>query len=315
MYEQFLADPTAVDSAWHDFFVDYRPAPRQQTARQDTQRQETNGRAPAGRPDQRTDTSAGAAGSSSTRPVDLDVTAAQAPRQQTPEQQELQRETPQTQATSRVDGPDARRAADELEDTTTPLRGAAARVVANMETSLGLPTATSVRAVPAKLLADNRIVINNHLKRTRGGKISFTHLIGYAVVRALVEHPQMNRHYTTDERGKPAVVTPEHVNLGLAIDLRTEKGRNLVVASIKGCEAMTFAQFWQAYEDIIRRARDGKLSADDFAGTTVSLTNPGTLGTNHSVPRLMSGQGTIIGVGAIEFPAAFQGASDETLAD
>ncbi|HEX2301616.1 MAG TPA: multifunctional oxoglutarate decarboxylase/oxoglutarate dehydrogenase thiamine pyrophosphate-binding subunit/dihydrolipoyllysine-residue succinyltransferase subunit, partial [Pseudonocardiaceae bacterium] len=180
---------------------------------------------------------------------------------------------------------------------------------------LELPTATSVRAVPAKLLEDNRIVINNHLKRTRGGKISFTHLIGYAVVRALAEHPQMNRHFTPDERGRPAVVTPEHVNLGLAIDLQTEKGRSLVVASIKGCESMTFAQFWQAYEDIIRRARDGHLTADDFAGTTVSLTNPGTLGTNHSVPRLMAGQGTIIGVGAIEHPAAFQGASDETLAE
>src|SRR5262249_18519183 len=141
-----------------------------------------------------------------------------------------------------------------------------ARVAANMETSLELPTATSVRAVPAKLLADNRIVINNHLKRTRGGKISFTHLIGYAVVRALADFPQMNRHYATDERGKPAVVTPEHVNLGLAIDLQNEKGRSLVVASIKGCEKMTFAQFWQAYEDIIRRARDGSLTADDFTG-------------------------------------------------
>ncbi|MGH3910474.1 MAG: 2-oxo acid dehydrogenase subunit E2, partial [Pseudonocardiaceae bacterium] len=314
MYEQFLADPTAVDPAWHDFFVDYRPAPRQATARQDTARQDTNGRAPAGEQDQHSDTLAG------TRRVDPDVIAAQAPPRQVPEQQEPQRREPQwqaphLQATSHADGSDAQRVPDELDDTTTPLRGAAARVVANMETSLGLPTATSVRAVPAKLLADNRIVINNHLKRTRGGKISFTHLIGYAVVRALAKHPQMNRHYTTDERGKPAVVTPEHVNLGLAIDLRTEKGRSLVVASIKGCEAMTFAQFWQAYEDIIRRARDGKLSTDDFAGTTVSLTNPGTLGTNHSVPRLMSGQGTIIGVGAIEFPAAFQGASDETLAD
>jgi len=197
----------------------------------------------------------------------------------------------------------------------TPLRGAAARVVTNMEASLALPTATSVRAVPAKLLADNRIVINNHLKRTRGGKISFTHLIGFAVVRALAEHPQMNHHYATDEKGKPTVVTPEHVNLGLAIDLKTDKGRNLVVASIKGCEVMSFAQFWQAYEDVIRKARDGKLTAPDFVGTTISLTNPGTIGTNHSVPRLMAGQGTIVGVGAMEYPASFQGASDETLAN
>src|SRR5205823_2479952 len=129
------------------------------------------------------------------------------------------------------------------------LRGAAARTVSNMTASLAVPTATSVRAVPAKLLVDNRIVINNHLRRTRGGKVSFTHLIGYAVVRALIDYPQLNRHFTTDEHGKPAVVAPEHVNLGLAIDLKTAKGRSLVVASIKGCEVMTFAQFWQAYED------------------------------------------------------------------
>ncbi|MGH3789790.1 MAG: multifunctional oxoglutarate decarboxylase/oxoglutarate dehydrogenase thiamine pyrophosphate-binding subunit/dihydrolipoyllysine-residue succinyltransferase subunit [Pseudonocardiaceae bacterium] len=204
---------------------------------------------------------------------------------------------------------------DREQETATPLRGAAARVVANMETSLELPTATSVRAVPAKLLVDNRIVINNYLKRTRGGKISFTHLIGYAVVRALAEHPQMNQHYITDEQGKPAVVAPEHVNLGLAIDLKTVKSRSLIVASIKGCEVMTFVQFWQAYEDLIRKAREGKLTAEDLAATTISLTNPGTIGTNHSVPRLMSGQGAIIGVGAMEYPAAFQGASDRALAD
>ena len=126
-------------------------------------------------------------------------------------------------------------------------------------------------------------MINNHLTRTRGGKVSFTHLIGYAVVRALASFPQMNRHYTTDEQGKPAVVAPEHVNLGLAIDRKTDKGRSLLVTSIKGCEAMNFAQFWQAYEDIIRKARDGKLSAEDLAASTISLTNPGTIGTNHSV--------------------------------
>src|SRR5205814_4314223 len=121
---------------------------------------------------------------------------------------------------------------EDQHDATTPLRGAAARVVANMESSLELPTATSVRAVPAKLLADNRIVINNHLKRTRGGKVSFTHLIGYAVVRALTDFPNMNRHYAQVD-GKPAAVTPEHVNLGLAIDLPGKDGqRSLVVASI-----------------------------------------------------------------------------------
>jgi 2-oxoglutarate decarboxylase len=270
MYEQFLANPSTVDSSWHDFFADYRPAP-----------QGDNGRGPR----------------TSTQVIPQQPSAhSTAAEKQTAVRAQTQRNLHQ-------------------QDTTTPLRGAAARVVANMETSLELPTATSVRAVPAKLLVDNRIVINNHLKRTRGGKISFTHLIGYAVVRALVDFPQMNRHYTNDDLGKPAVVAPEHVNLGLAIDLKTDKGRSLIVASIKSCEAMTFAQFWQAYEDIIRKAREGKLTAEDLAATTISLTNPGTIGTNHSMPRLMAGQGTIIGVGAMEYPAAFQGASDRALAD
>jgi len=198
---------------------------------------------------------------------------------------------------------------------TTSLRGAASAVVKSMNASLAVPTATSVRSVPAKLLADNRVVINNQLKRTRGGKISFTHLIGFAVVQALTDLPVMNRHFV-EVAGKPTVVQPEHVNLGLAIDLPRRDGRrSLVVVSIKGCEAMTFAQFWLAYEDVVRKARSGGLTGEDFAGTTISLTNPGTLGTNHSVPRLMQGQGTIIGVGAMEYPAAFQGASDERLAE
>ncbi|WP_277223907.1 multifunctional oxoglutarate decarboxylase/oxoglutarate dehydrogenase thiamine pyrophosphate-binding subunit/dihydrolipoyllysine-residue succinyltransferase subunit, partial [Mycolicibacterium hassiacum] len=195
------------------------------------------------------------------------------------------------------------------------LRGAAAAVVKNMEASLEVPTATSVRAIPAKLMIDNRIVINNHLKRTRGGKISFTHLIGYAVVQAVKKFPNMNRHYAEID-GKPTAVTPEHVNLGLAIDLQGKDGnRQLVVAGIKKAETLRFSQFVAAYEDIVRRARDGKLTAEDFAGVTISLTNPGTIGTVHSVPRLMRGQGAIIGVGAMEYPAEFQGASEERIAE
>src|SRR5690606_31947655 len=115
--------------------------------------------------------------------------------------------------------------------------------------------------------------------------------------------------------GKPGVFRPSHVNLGLAIDLAKPDGtRQLVVPAIKGAEAMDFAQFWRAYEDVVRRARGGKLGVEDFQGTTISLTNPGTIGTVHSVPRLMEGQGTIIGVGAMDYPAEFQGASAENLA-
>jgi 2-oxoglutarate dehydrogenase E1 component len=201
----------------------------------------------------------------------------------------------------------------------TRLRGAAARTVTNMTSSLAVPTATSVREIPAKLLIDNRIVINNHLKRGRGGKVSFTHLIAFALVKALAAMPAMNEAYTEavspDGGAKPAVAKPAHVNLGLAIDLQHADGsRQLLVPNIKGAETMDFRQFWTAYQDIVRKARSGKLAVTDFAGTTLSLTNPGTIGTVHSVPRLMQGQGCIIGIGAMEYPAAFQGAAEETLA-
>ena len=194
------------------------------------------------------------------------------------------------------------------------LRGAAARTADNMAASLSVPTATSVRAIPAKLLVDNRIVINNNLARGRGGKVSFTHLIGYALVQAVHTVPAMNQAFTLVD-GKPGVVTPEHVNLGLAIDVTGRDGsRQLLVPNIKAAETLDFRQFWMAYEDIVRRARTGKLTIEDFAGTTVSLTNPGTIGTEHSVPRLVAGQGCIVGVGAMEYPAAYLGASQETLA-
>jgi 2-oxoglutarate dehydrogenase E1 component len=197
--------------------------------------------------------------------------------------------------------------------TFTTLRGIPAATAKNMEVSLGVPTATSVRNMPVKLLWDNRIVINNHLKRARGGKVSFTHLIGYAIVRAAAAMPEMNNTYAEVE-GKPTLVTPPHVNLGLAIDQQKPDGtRQLVAPSIKNCEGMNFAQFWTAYEEIIRKARDNKLTMDDYQGTTISLTNVGGLGTNNSVPRLMAGQAAIIGVGSMDYPPEFQGASEETL--
>ena len=196
------------------------------------------------------------------------------------------------------------------------MRGAAARTVQNMDASLTVPTATSVRSVPVKLLFDNRTVINNHLRRARGGKVSFTHLIGYAVVKAIKAMPEMNTGYAVDEKGKPVQLKPEHINFGLAIDLQKPDGtRQLLVPSIKAAETMGFAGFWQAYELMVKKARDGKLEVVDFQGTTVSLTNPGGIGTNHSVPRLMSGQGVIVGVGSMEYPPEFQGASEHTIAN
>ncbi len=204
--------------------------------------------------------------------------------------------------------------APQAEDDNVRLRGPAARVAVNMTASLAVPTATSVRTVPAKLLIDNRIVINNHLRRRRGGKVSFTHIIGYALVEALRELPELNYSYT-DVDGKPTLVKPRSINVGIAIDLTKPDGtRQLLVPNVAHAEGMDFQQWWSAYEDVIRRARGGSLSPSDFAGTTVSLTNPGTIGTAHSVPRLMPGQSAILGVGALEYPAEYAGASEETLA-
>jgi 2-oxoglutarate decarboxylase len=195
----------------------------------------------------------------------------------------------------------------------TILRGAPARTAQNMDASLTVPTATSVRSVPVKLLWDNRTVINNHLARARGGKVSFTHIIGYALVRALRAMPEMNVGFDIID-GKPNLIVPAHINLGLAIDMQKPDGtRQLLVPSIKAAEAMDFAAFWTAYENIVRKARNSKLTVEDFQGTTISLTNPGTIGTNHSVPRLMKGQGAIIGVGAMEYPPEWQGASEEAI--
>ena len=198
--------------------------------------------------------------------------------------------------------------------TMEPLRGVAGRVVQSMEASLTVPTATSVRAVPAKLMIDNRIVINNHLTRGRGGKVSFTHLIAYAMIKSIKAMPEMNAFFGELD-GKPALGRPEHINLGIAIDLAKPDGtRQLLVPSIKGCEEMDFGQFWVAYEEVVKKARTGTLTVEDYAGTTVSLTNPGTIGTVHSVPRLVQGQGLIMGVGAMDYPAEFHGASESTLA-
>ncbi len=325
MYEQFLADPSSVDSAWHDFFADYKPTQRVANQAASDTKSNTDGERSASVAKTTTPTSAA---TKTTTPAPAATKTAPPPPAKTGTNGQA-KSSAAAQANAKK--PAAKAAAPEAKpapkaepkkaepkkdgEETRTLRGAAALIAKNMDISLTIPTATSVRAVPAKLLFDNRIVINNHLKRTRGGKVSFTHLIGYALIRALADYPNMNRHYA-EVNDKPAIVTPEHVNLGLAIDLPTKDGgRTLVVASIKNCEGMTFTRFWQAYEEVIRKARNGALTADDFAGTTISLTNPGTIGTNHSMPRLTKGQGAIIGVGAMEYPAQYQGTSEKALVE
>lgn len=337
MYRKFREDPSSVDPSWHEFLVDYSPEPTNEPAT--STRPSSNGKpaakaptspaepAPAPKP---TGTNGSTAPAKSDKPAakSPEKPAAKSSSSEKPADKTAQKTTDKAaqKTESKTDGKSTEKAAPAKtseksapaaasEDESQVLRGAAAAVVKNMSASLDVPTATSVRAIPAKAMIDNRIVINNHLKRTRGGKISFTHLLGYAIVQAVKKFPNMNRHFAEID-GKPNAVTPAHTNLGLAIDLPGKDGkRTLVVAAIKNCETMHFGQFIAAYEDIVRRARDGKLTGEDFAGVTISLTNPGTIGTVHSVPRLMQGQGAIVGAGAMEYPAEFQGASEERIAE
>ncbi|GAA0961098.1 multifunctional oxoglutarate decarboxylase/oxoglutarate dehydrogenase thiamine pyrophosphate-binding subunit/dihydrolipoyllysine-residue succinyltransferase subunit [Kribbella koreensis] len=199
--------------------------------------------------------------------------------------------------------------------TESPLRGTAKALAAHMTSSLTVPTATSVRTIAAKLMIDNRIVINNHLRRNRGGKVSFTHLIGWALIQAVKANPVLNTYYDESD-GKPVAVTPAHVNLGIAVDLvKPDGSRTLVVPNLKGAESLGFQEYLAAYEVLVGKARANQLTVDDFAGTTISLTNPGGIGTAHSMPRLMNQQGAVIGVGALEYPAQYQGLSPAALAD
>ncbi|GAA3682381.1 multifunctional oxoglutarate decarboxylase/oxoglutarate dehydrogenase thiamine pyrophosphate-binding subunit/dihydrolipoyllysine-residue succinyltransferase subunit [Arthrobacter ginkgonis] len=301
LYEQFLKDKNSVDKKWWDIFESFDGAgPALPTA---------PAAAPAATHARVVDTtpSTPAASAESTAPA----TPAAAPAAPVPAE-------PTRPATKAIPIPaelpkSAAGSAPTEEDVVTALKGPAKAIATNMQASLEVPTATTVRAVPAKLLMDNRVVINNHLARARGGKVSFTHLIGYAVVRALKLFPSQNVTYDEID-GKPVAVQPAHVNFGIAIDMPKPDGsRLLMVPNIKKAETLNFSEFWNTYEDLIKRARSGKLTADDHAGTTVSLTNPGGIGTVHSVPRLSKGQATIVGVGALEYPAEFRGSSAKTL--
>jgi 2-oxoglutarate dehydrogenase E1 component len=279
MYRKFLESPDSVSESWQEFFEDYHPqsAPRS-----------SSGVAPG--PD----------GGNGPTPTSTKPEPEQARAQ--PAYVEPDRSRPEPER------------ATVIPDNATQLRGITATIARRMDESLTVPTATSVRAVPSKLLEVNRLIINNQLKRLHGGKVSFTHLIGWAVARALAGMPSMRVSYTEID-GKPYIVEHEHVNLGLAVDLpRPDGTRVLVVPNIKATDTMDFKSFWMAYEDVILRTRNSKLTPDDYAGTTVSLTNPGTIGTVQSVPRLMEGQGLIVGVGAITFPPEYQAADPDYLA-
>jgi 2-oxoglutarate dehydrogenase E1 component len=198
---------------------------------------------------------------------------------------------------------------------TVPIKGPAARLVQNMNESLTVPTATTFREIPVRQLERSRTRFNSALKAAgRPEKASFTHFIAWALVQAAKQHPVMGHSFAMIE-GAPHRVTPDGIHLGLAVDVERKDGsRGLVVPVLKHAEAMGYAEFQAAYDGLVEKARGNKLMPDAFAGGTMTLTNPGGLGTVASVPRLMAGQGSIIAVGAIGYPPEFAGAPPDTVA-
>ena len=303
MREAYLADPASVPQSWREFFSE-NP-------------QYLAGQSPA-TPSKPLSASVGVqipgatAAAASRRPV---LASEDVSRSDLPPAPTAQFKSPTSPYAYNQAHSDASETSNGVVESVDTLKGASARTAKNMEASLQIPTATSARAIPAKVLIENRLLINTHLASTRGGKVSFTHLIAWALVESLAEMPEMNVAYTLDEKGKPALHNPAHVNLGLAIDVPSANGeRRLLVPSVKNADTLDLAGFIDAYDALVVKARKGQLTVDDFKDTTATLTNPGMIGTLNSVPRLMPGQGLIMGVGAMTYPAAFAGASPETLA-
>jgi 2-oxoglutarate decarboxylase len=298
MYEQYRGDPGSVSPGWRDFFEGYRP-----------------GGVNLARPSLQPPADAPVGPGATVAPV----RPAPAPGVggEVPGVVSTGAGGPGRPAAPAATATPAARPAEEG----TPIRGAAARIVANMKASLEVPTATSFRAVPARLLEVNRRMLNDELSRSgTAGKVSFTHLIGFAIVEALAAVPALNSTFVspvgTDPKTAATVVHHEHLGLGIAVDLQKPDGsRTLMVPVIRAADTLDFRGFWLAYEEMIRKVRAGKIGADDMAGATVSLTNPGTIGTVQSVPRLMPGQGAIIGVGSIDYPAEWQAADPRVIAD
>ncbi len=277
LYEKYRGNPESVSASWREFFQDYvQPA--------EEEPKESGSPAAALQP----------AATIAPAPTPKAIAAAPAP-------SPAPRPTP-------VPPPAG-------SGTIVPLRGVASKLVQNMEVSLTIPTATSVRNIPVKVLEENRRVINNHLSLSGQSKASFTHIIAWAIVRALKDHPRLNSAYAQQE-GQPVRIDREEVNIGLAIDVERKDGsRSLVVPNVKRSQSLDFAQFLKAYNDVVRKARSNTLEISDFEGTTISLTNPGTIGTIASVPRLMQSQGTIIATGQIDYSAEYSASDPTVLAD
>ncbi len=307
MFEQYRRDPQSVSESWRDFFQDYRPGGANLTRPSSP---EVKPLVESGDLAETPSAAAPATPASSQRVAQPPSQAAPGPAPSLP-----------AAGAAHAAGPAGSGPVEPPTKAPLPLRGAAGRVVANMTASLAVPTATSFRVVPARLLEVNRRILNNQLSRTgSAGKVSFTHLIGYAVVEALHSTPVMNSTFVAadpdDPKSVPAVVRHEQIGLGIAVDhVRPDGTRTLLVPVIKDAGSLDFRGFWSAYEDLIRKVRSNKIGADDLTGATATLTNPGTLGTVQSVPRLLPGQGVIVGVGAIDYPAEWQAADPRVLAE
>jgi 2-oxoglutarate decarboxylase len=198
-------------------------------------------------------------------------------------------------------------------DILQPIRGGAVRIVENMEASLTVPTATSVRTIPVRTVEENRRLLNKHRQAGGQGKISFTHIVAWAILRALDTFPRLNDAYAVVD-GEAHRIQRDQVRLGIAIDVQRKDGsRTLLVPNIKDAQRLDFAELVRAFDDLVARSRKGAISPDDFMGTTISLTNPGTVGTTTSTPRLMPGQGLIIATGALDYPAEYRSMAPPTL--
>ena len=199
MYERFRDNPAAVSEQWREFFSDYKPGDTPGGSTRSATSSNGNGVA-----------ATSSAKQNGAKPSSDDTFPMRRPAGIVPTQ-----EAP-------APAPAVLTPPSEPE----PIRGVAAAIATNMERSLGVPTATSVRQIPAKLLEVNRRVINGYRSRTGQSKVSFTHLIGYAVVRALVDAvPNMKNVYVVDGDGKPQLQRHTNVNLGLAVDVDKEIGR------------------------------------------------------------------------------------------
>ncbi len=299
LYEKYLHDPSSVSASWQEFFEDYEPVLEDEFI--DSLEQSLASEEPETSSEPWPST-AGQTAASRSAPL-----AAAAPRQSAAPPV-APAESATTRAGKAPEAPTDERVA-------TPLRGVASKIAENMELSLEVPTATSVRVIPVKVLEENRRTINHHLAVIGQAKTSFTHLIAWAIVKAIAEFPRMNAAYASVD-GQPTRYDREHVNIGLAIDLERKDGtRTLVVPSIKKADTLDFAQFLRAYNDILRKARNNALEIADFEGTSISLTNPGTIGTISSIPRLMRSQGAIIATGQIDYSAEYAATDPSVLAD